>query len=81
MTTTTRTYYDKVTITKEEKALLSAVYQMVEELMNSVEKSDSIYKTETFSGMLDMVMSDMVDATEKDNDDDYVINLMTYYAT
>jgi hypothetical protein len=79
MTTTTRIYYDEVTITKEEKDFLSAVYQMVLEIEDSVKHSDSVYNTETFSSMLDMIMSDMIDATEKDSDGDYVIDFTSYY--
>lgn len=75
MTTTTRTYYDKVTVTLEEKALLKAVYEMAMDIYKDV----GIRDTYGFSTTLDMIMSDIIDADETDIDGDYVVDLKEYY--
>lgn len=75
MTTTTKTYYDKVTVTLEEKALLKAVYEMVMDIY----KDTGMRGTYSFSTTLDMIMSDIIDANETDIDGDYVVELKEYY--
>jgi hypothetical protein len=74
MTTTTKTYYDTVSVTPAEKALLEAVYKMVMEIYDG-----EIHSVYGFSTVLDMIMSDIIDAKETDLDGDYVVDLKEYY--
>ena len=77
MTTEKRVYYDKVTVTLEERELIEAVYKMVMEIAENTE--NPAYRTYNFSTMLDIIMSDIIDADETDIDGDYVVDLKEYY--
>ena len=70
----TKVYYDKVTVTPEERELLKAVYKMVMEIYDG-----EIHSVYGFSTVLDMIMSDIIDAKETDLDGDYVVDLKEYY--
>lgn len=74
MKTTKKTYYDNVTVTPNERELLRAVYEMVMEIYDG-----EIHTDYSFSTVLDMIMSDIIDAKETDFDGDYVIDLKEYY--
>jgi len=74
MKTTKKTYYDSVTVTLEEKALLKAIYEMVMEIYDG-----EIHTDYSFSTVLDMIMSDIIDTKETDFDGDYVVDLKEYY--
>lgn len=70
----TKVYYDKVTVTPEERELLKAVYKMIMEIYDG-----EIHNVYGFSTVLDMIMSDIIDAKETDLDGDYVVDLKEYY--
>jgi len=74
MTTTTKTYYDTVTVTPTEKELLNAVYKMAMEIYDT-----EAHVSYSFSTVLDMIMSDIIDAKETNFDGDYIIDLKEYY--
>ena len=70
----TKIYYDNVTVTPDERELLKAVYKMVTEIYDG-----GIHEVYGFSTVLDMIMSDIIDAKETDLDGDYVVDLKEYY--
>lgn len=74
MKTTKKTYYDNVTVTPNERELLRAVYEMVMEIYDG-----KIHTDYSFSTVLDMIMSDIIDTDETDIDGDYVVDLKEYY--
>jgi len=74
MKATKKTYYDTITVTPNERELLEAVYKMVMEIYDG-----EIHTDYSFSTVLDMIMSDIIDAEETDFDGDYVIDLKEYY--
>lgn len=74
MKATTKTYYDTITVTPKERELLEAVYKMTTEIYDA-----EIHEVYGFSTVLDMIMSDIIDAKETDFDGDYIINLKEYY--
>ena len=71
----TKIYYDNVTVTPEERELLKAVYKMTMDMY----KDENTQDTYSFSTLLDMIMSDIIDAVETNFDGDYVIDLKEYY--
>lgn len=74
MKATKKTYYDTIAVTPKERTLLEAVYKMAMEIYD-VEAHTSY----SFSTVLDMIMSDIIDAKETDFDGDYIIDLKEYY--
>lgn len=71
----TKIYYDNVTVTPNERELLEAVYKMAMEIYDGGE----VHTDYSFPTVLDMIMSDIIDAKETDFDGDYVIDLKEYY--
>lgn len=71
----TKIYYDNVTVAPNERELLEAVYKMAMEIYDGGE----VHTDYSFSTVLDMIMSDIIDAKETDFDGDYVIDLKEYY--
>lgn len=74
MKATKKTYYDTITVTPYERKLLEAVYKMAMEIYDG-----EIQTGYSFSTVLNMIMSDIIDAKETDFDGDYVIDLKKYY--
>ena len=72
MRTETKTVIKEVAITKEEKNFLAKVYQ----LAMTVHEGGTTYNY-NFSTILDMVMSDLLDAEQYN--DEFIVGFSEYY--
>ena len=74
MRTETKTVIKEVAITKEEKDTLTKIYQLA---MTVYEGKTASYSCYNFSAILDMLISDLIDAEQYN--DEFVIGLDDYY--
>ena len=75
MRTETKIMVTEVAITKEERDTLSRVYQLATQVYDNANGGN--YNTYSFATMLDMIMSDLVDAEQYN--DEFIVDLTEYY--
>lgn len=67
--------FKEIAITKEEKEIVSKIYQIATEL----HRSTSTFSDYSFASILDMLMSDFIWTEEENDKGEFIVDMKEYY--